>query len=146
MERSRETKVLLVGLSMAFLHILTSLHLFPTEAFALSGEELFRVSKCVKCHSVKSKNIPPLKKSLRKRKIRDLSGVGLKHSPEWLKKWLQKKVRNKRGKKHKVKWKGRKKDLEKLVRWLSTLKEEIPKEEIKKWYSELKKKYGIIKR
>lgn len=126
-----------------FIFVLFFLAFSQSKAFALhdEAEDIFRASKCTKCHSVKSKEISPSEESLGKRKIRDLSGIGLKHQDEeWFKKWLRKEVKNDEGRFHKVKWEGSKDDLEKLVKWLTTLKTEISKEEIEKWYAELEMK------
>lgn len=111
------------------------------KAFSKDGKELFIESGCTKCHSVKAVDIKPQEKSLRRgRKIIDHSGVGLRRDdPEWIKKWLKKEVKNERGKKHRIKWKGSEEDLDILAKWLTTLKTEISREEINQWIKKLRK-------
>lgn len=109
----------------------------PDYSFASEAREIYLKYRCIKCHSIKSENIEPLKEELLKgKKIIDHSGVGLKYDAEWLKKWLLKEV-EKDGEKHRVKFKGSPQELDTLTRWLVEKKERINPEEIRKWYREI---------
>lgn len=111
--------------------------IFSPDSFASEAREIYLKYRCIKCHSMKSENIEPLKEELLKgKKIIDHSGVGLEYDVEWLKKWLLKEV-EKDGEKHRVKFKGSPQELDTLTRWLAEKKERINPEEIKKWYREI---------
>jgi len=86
---------------------------------------------------MKVENIEPLEEEIIKgKKIVDHSGVGLKYSNEWIKRWLLKQE-EKDGKKHKIKFKGTEEELETLSKWLAEKKAEISEQELKDWYSEI---------
>jgi len=100
-------------------------------------KEIYINYRCVKCHSMKVENIEPLEEEIIKgKKIVDHSGVGLKYSNEWIKRWLLKQE-EKDGKKHKIKFKGTEEELETLSKWLAEKKAEISEQELKDWYSEI---------
>lgn len=89
--------------------------------FAMADEKLFvEELKCVKCHSVTSKEIPTTSKK-DPSEISDLSETGKKNDAEWLTKYLKKEI-EKDGKKHKMKFKGDEAQLKAMVAWLSSLK------------------------
>lgn len=130
-----------------------SLILFlPKHAIAQSGKDIYLKYKCHKCHTIKAQNIGPILKDEKgeeeeeekeekgKKKITDLSGVGLKRNAEWIKAYLLKKVKDEKGKKHKPKWKGTDAELKIVSEWLAQQKTKIDENEIKKWLEEIMKK------
>ncbi len=130
-----------------------SLLLFlPKYASAQSGKDIFLKYKCNKCHTIKAQNIEPILKEEKgeeeeeekeekgKKKIKDLSGVGLERSAEWIKGWMLKKEKNEEGKKHKPKWKGTDDELKIVSEWLAQQRTKIDEGEIKKWLEEIMKK------
>lgn len=78
---------------------------------APDGKTVFVEQKCTKCHSA-----PGIKGGKK-----DLSGVGAKHTPDWMKKWL-KKEEALEGKKHKKAFSGSPAELDAVVKWLASLK------------------------
>lgn len=87
-----------------------------------SGKNIFKDNKCDKCHSVESQGIeragaPPPGGKLPP----DLSGVGLKHTADWIQGWLLK-TEEQNGKKHMKKWTGSDDELSTLVKWLASQK------------------------
>jgi mono/diheme cytochrome c family protein len=95
-------------------------------ATADSGKSIFLDNKCAKCHSIESQGIkrsgpPPPGGKLPP----DLSGVGLKHTAEWMQKWQMKEVEM-NGKKHMKKFAGTSDELVTLTTWLATLKTKTP--------------------
>ena len=105
-----------------------------------NGLKIFKDNKCTKCHTISSLCIgAKVKKVVKKEddgwgfdddeddvKAPDLSDVGLKFKAEWMSKWLRKKVKLE-GKKHKRPFKGSKDELQELVTWLATLRDETNK-------------------
>ena len=86
------------------------------------GKVVFTEYKCNKCHTVKAagvKRLKPLKEG--SRRPPDLSGVGLRHSREWMGRYLQKKE-TMEGRKHKKKFRGEGAERKALLDWLSALK------------------------
>ena len=75
------------------------------------GKALFVEMKCTKCHSA-----PEIKGGKK-----DLAGVGKKHTPDWMKKWLKKEEAIE-GKKHKKAFSGTPAELDAVVKWLASLK------------------------
>ncbi len=69
----------------------------PKHAIAQSGKDIFLKYKCNRCHAIKAQNIEPILKEEKgeeeeeekeekgKKKITDLSGVGLERNAEWIK-------------------------------------------------------------
>jgi len=84
----------------------------PKHAIAQSGKDIFLKYKCNRCHAIKAQNIEPIPREEKgeeeeeekgKKKITDLSGVGLKRNAEWIKGFLLKKEKNEEGKKTQTK-------------------------------------------
>lgn len=127
-------------LKMFFIFFFIELHHNSAISDELNPKDIYTGYRCTKCHSMKVENIEPLEEELMKgKKIVDHSGVGLKHSSEWIKRWLLKQE-EKDGKKHRIKFKGTEEELEILSNWLGEKKTEIPEQEIKKWYAEIIKR------
>ena len=87
-----------------------------------TGKALFESQKCMKCHTIESQGItregtPPAGAKLPP----DLSGVGLKHTQDWMGKWLMKEEEM-NGKKHMKKFSGSDDELKTLTGWLASLK------------------------
>lgn len=103
-----------------------------------SGKEIFLEQKCAKCHSIQSQGIVKSEEKDEggedefameeeegeKVEPPDLSGTGKKRDPDWLTKWIQKKIENEEERKHRERFKGSEGDLKTLVEFLSGLKEE----------------------
>ena len=115
------------------------------EASADSGKEIFLSKKCNMCHSIKTEGILNSKKKKseaddakpaytgfdddfgdKKKGAPDLSAVGKGHDPEWMTKFLKKKIRTDEGKKHKMRFMGKDEELQILVEYLASLKTEAP--------------------
>lgn len=86
------------------------------------GKSLFLDNKCQQCHSVESLGITRNGEAPPGKLPPDLSGVGLRRTPDWISKWLMKEEKNTEGKKHLKKWKGSEEDLATISNWLATLK------------------------
>ncbi len=85
-----------------------------------SGKDIFVNGKCNACHAIKSQGI----ESKMADKYPDLSNVGNKNiEADVIKKFLNKET-DLNGKKHAVKFKGSEEELNILVDWLLTLKQE----------------------
>ena len=80
-------------------------------AAAPDGKTVFLDQKCPKCHTA-----PGIQGGKT-----DLTGVGKKHTTDWMKKWLLKEEELD-GKKHKKKFSGTDAELDVLVKWLATFK------------------------
>lgn len=89
------------------------------------GKKIFIDNKCNTCHSVKALGIQKTSSSTTPP---DLSGVGSKHTEDWIVKFLNKQE-TMNDKKHPKLWTGKPEDLKTLAQWLATLK---TKEEPKK--------------
>lgn len=123
-----------------FFKVVTIIFIYVIPILSADPKEIYKTYKCTKCHSMKIENIEPLEEELMKgKKIVDHSGVGLKYSSEWIKRWLLKQE-EKDGKKHKIKFKGTEEELEILSEWLSEKKTEISEKELNDWYSEIIKR------
>jgi mono/diheme cytochrome c family protein len=92
-----------------------------TGAGSPSGKEIFEDSKCTKCHTIESQGLERAGAKPPGKLPPDLSGVGLKHSTEWMQQWLLKEVEQ-NGKKHLKKFTGSEAELKTLTTWLSTLR------------------------
>lgn len=102
-----------------------------------ASKELFIEARCVRCHSIMSEGVEPLRSTLREgKKIRDLSSSGGHHDKEWIKKWLKQEVRH-RGKRHPAYWKGPDDKLDEIAEFVSNLKSKIPESQVKAWLKEL---------
>jgi cytochrome c2 len=87
-----------------------------------TGKSIFLDNKCNKCHSIETQGVERVGDAPPGGKLPpDLSGVGLKHDPEWMTKWLHKEVEQ-NGKKHMKKFGGSDDELKTLTTWLATLK------------------------
>ncbi|MBI2567332.1 MAG: c-type cytochrome [Candidatus Schekmanbacteria bacterium] len=106
------------------------------------GTKIFQDQKCAKCHSVQTAGIAVVESkegeaeeaddegegeaaagTEEKKNPPDLSAVGTKHDDKFLTKYLNKREAIE-GKKHKKRFKGKKEELDALVGWLVTLKDE----------------------
>ncbi|MBI2569430.1 MAG: c-type cytochrome [Candidatus Schekmanbacteria bacterium] len=103
--------------------------------------KLFQDKKCNRCHEVKVAGIVKAKapkqeeegeegdevvlKEEKKVDPPDLSGVGVKRDADYLTNWLQKRVANDDGRKHKKRFTGKPEELKTLVDWLLTLKSPV---------------------
>ncbi|SRR5579883_638502 len=86
------------------------------------GKAIFLDNKCSKCHSIESQGIERQGSAPAGGKLPpDLSGVGLKHTSDWMQKWLNKEEEM-NGKKHMKKFGGSSDELKTLTSWLSSLK------------------------
>ena len=87
-----------------------------------TGKAIFEDNKCTKCHSIESQGLERSGSAPPGGKLPpDLSGVGLKHTAEWMQKWLLKEEEM-NGKKHMKKFAGSEEELKTLTDWLATLK------------------------
>jgi hypothetical protein len=94
---------------------------------AADGKGLFLQYKCNSCHTIEAQQV--VKKedkseesdSKSKKKPPDLSGVGKKHTGEWITKYLNK-LESIEKEKHPKKFRGTEAELKTLSTWLSTLK------------------------
>jgi hypothetical protein len=111
------------------------------DARAEDGKQVFLRHECNECHAVEVLGIaklPPdedadeaeeeegLGEDEEEEEPPDLSGVGKEHPRDWFGKWLQKKVANDEGKKHRKRFKGSDADLEAIVGFLASLQTEAP--------------------
>jgi len=104
------------------------------------GEEIFVKSRCPSCHTVKAVGIEKKAAAAEEEsatpadtttKPPDLSGVGTKHSQEWMTKWLLREEKM-HDKLHRKKFRGTETDLKALTAWLSTLKTDEAGKPLKK--------------
>ena len=88
-----------------------------------SAKSIFQENKCNKCHSIESQSIKRTSEPPEGAKYPppDLSGVGLKHTSDWMAQWVTKQVEM-HDKKHMYKFKGSDDELKTLTTWLGTLK------------------------
>ena len=86
-----------------------------------NGKSIFLENKCNKCHTIESQSIARDGKPPEGKQPPDLSCVGLKHTSDWMQKWLMKEEEQ-NGKKHIKKFGGPEPDLKTLTAWLATLK------------------------
>ncbi len=88
-----------------------------------TGKGIFLDNKCNKCHSIESQGIKRTSEPPEGAKYPppDLSGVGLRHTVEWMQQWLTKQVEM-HDKKHMKKFSGSDEELKTLTTWLGTLK------------------------
>ena len=95
--------------------------LFAPKVFCQSdntdAKDIFLAEKCQRCHSISSMNIT----NTGMKEASDLSAVGSDHNEEWLIKFLNREETVK-GKKHLKNLKTEGTDIEKLAKWLATLK------------------------
>ena len=96
--------------------------MLPEAAEGEAGKQAFLGQKCHRCHSVASHEIEATVAS-EKMRGPDLSSVGGSHDVQWLGRYLRREVEV-GGKSHRVEWKGRPKDLERVTDWLATLESE----------------------
>ena len=107
---------------------------------AETGKDIFLSQKCNKCHNIAAQNIAKLEseddamaeeddlfgeEEEEATKPPDLSGVGKVHDGAWITQWIEKKIANDKGKKHKKRFKGTDEELKTLVTWLSGLKSDV---------------------
>ena len=126
-------------LAIALAVLMTCFGLWPAAAASAAedGKQIFLKKECNECHTVKAAGIEklPAKEGGAKgdeeegeeageeeTKPPDLSGVGKEHDHDWIAKWLQKKVANDKGKKHRKRFKGSDAELDALASFLATLK------------------------
>src|SRR5437762_40007 len=76
---------------------------------AADGKAIFLKNKCNACHSITSQGIARTGEFSGKNLPPDLSGVGLKHTADWMRGWLLK-TQEMDGKKHLKKWSGNPQD------------------------------------
>lgn len=122
-------------LAIALVFLMALLGLAPAPAGAADdGKQIFLKSECNECHTVKQLGIEKLpakeggKQSDEEAEEEDedteppdLSGVGKEHDAKFLAGFLQKKVKNDDGKKHRKRFKGSDAELQALVAFLGTL-------------------------
>ena len=99
---------------------------WAAEAKTPPGQQIFTKHKCNSCHSIQAvgvekKVVEGEEEETTKKKPPDLSGVGLKHKPDWIQGWLLKKE-TMEGEHHIKKFRGTEKELATLAAWLGTLK------------------------
>ena len=99
-----------------------------------SGKEIFLEQKCNKCHAIQSEKIAKLEKKggeedelageeeTEQVEPPDLSGAGKTRDAEWLAKWLQKQVKDEKGRKHRGKFKASDAELKTLTAYVAGLK------------------------
>jgi hypothetical protein len=90
------------------------------------GKILFKENKCVGCHAIEMQGFVKKGKS----SAPDLSSVGNILKPDFMMKYLMKEEKL-NDLKHAISFKGSKEELKTLVDWLSTLKKEEAKKELK---------------
>lgn len=90
---------------------------------AKDGKTIFLESKCSSCHSIAALNIEA---KVKKDNYPDLSTVGDKVAPGFIKKYL-KKEETLNDKKHLIAFKGEESELDILATWLESLKAEPQK-------------------
>ena len=115
-----KNKLTVLVIMLAVLFVGTNFAAKAQDAKAKDGKTIFEESKCTGCHSILAEKIEAKKKN---DKYPDLSGVGAKETPEFIKKFL-KKEEKKNDKNHPIAFKGEDADFETLVTWLSSLKTE----------------------
>lgn len=93
----------------------------PPPPLADDGEEAFR-QNCAECHGVRVAEIPATTTD-KSKKGPDLTGIGEKYQPEWIKKYVKTEA-DRDGKSHKKKFKGSDEELQVLVDWLLEQKAE----------------------
>jgi len=86
-----------------------------------TGKSIFTQYKCMKCHTIESQSIARDGNPPEGKQPPDLSGVGNKHTSDWMQKWLLKEEEQ-NGKKHIKKFTGSDDELKTLTSWLATLK------------------------
>ena len=87
------------------------------------GKKIFVEAKCNGCHAVEKAGIEA---KMKKKTNPDLSTVGSKQKPDFIKKYIMKQEKM-NDKLHPVAFKGTDGDLAKLVQWLGSLKETTKK-------------------
>jgi mono/diheme cytochrome c family protein len=85
-----------------------------------AGRKAFDGNKCSNCHSIEKLGIQR-KIDSEKTAGPDLSTVGDRHDAEWIVKFALREI-EKDGKQHKSEYKGTKKDLEAIAKWLAAMK------------------------
>lgn len=85
----------------------------------VDGKEVYEKAKCSNCHSVNSLNMEGKKKD----KSHDLSNAGNNHTADDLKTYLKKESKW-NDKNHPIAFKGEEAELDALVEWLMSLKQE----------------------
>ena len=100
--------------------LLASMPLLAEEA---PGKEVFIAQKCDQCHSVASAAIQHTSK-VEKLVGPDLDGIGDRHDAEWMTKLVKREVEGASGKKHLKPFKGTDEELQAIIAWLATLKDE----------------------
>ncbi len=96
------------------------------ESVEAKGKLLFKDYKCTSCHAIESQGF--LKKG--KSSAPDLSDVGDRIKPDFMKKYLTKEEKL-NDLKHAISFKGNDEEFKTLIEWLSALKKEEAKKESK---------------
>jgi mono/diheme cytochrome c family protein len=109
------------------------------DARAEDGKQVFLKHECNECHTVEVLGVAKLPEDAseadeeedlgedeEETEPPDLSGIGKRRDRDWLGKWLQKKVENDEGKKHRKRFKGSDADLEAIVAFLAGLQTDAP--------------------
>lgn len=101
---------------------------WAADAKVPAGQSIFLKNKCTSCHSIQVLGIEKKASedeadspTTTKKKPPDLSGVGLKHTAEWITNWLLKKE-TMDGEHHVKKFRGTDEELGTLANWLASLK------------------------
>ena len=94
----------------------------PTATPALNDGKETYVQHCGECHGVKVAQINPTTRNAQN-KGPDLTGIGEKYQPGWIKKYIMEEAEIE-GKSHKKKFKGSDEELQVLVDWLLEQKAE----------------------
>jgi mono/diheme cytochrome c family protein len=112
--------VIALAMGGAFFSLSAALALPPPAA--KDGKAIFLGEKCQECHAMSAlgikKEVGPDTEDV---DAPDLSAVGLKRTPEWIGKWLNKQETID-GKKHDKKFKGSAEDVKTISEWLATQK------------------------
>jgi mono/diheme cytochrome c family protein len=109
------------------------------DARAEDGKQAFLKHECNECHTVEVLGIAKLPEDAseadeeedldedeEETEPPDLSGIGKRHPRDWFGKWLQKKVENDEGKKHRKRFKGSDAELDAIVGFLASLQTDAP--------------------
>ncbi len=96
-----------------------------------AGQQVFLKYKCNSCHTIEAAKIVKVEAeeeaaSTTKRKPPDLSGVGKKHTADWMQKYVTKKEMID-GERHSKKFRGTEEELKTVTTWLETFKVEAKK-------------------
>lgn len=121
-------------LAIVLAALVALLGLWPAaDARAEDGKQIFLKKECNECHTVESAGIEKLPAKDEEpaadeeegeeddTEPPDLSGVGKEHDAKWITGFIQKKIKNDEGKKHRKRFKGSDAELAALVAYLGTL-------------------------